>query len=201
MRWSVCGRQYFNISSKGSHTSDFISLTVMLLHIHRQSWFVFLFLWNYDCFATMQTVCFSFPSYFFSSSFLQFMTSVLTWADYYTVSDCSCQSVQRAEVMFFATTVGKIMIDDLLQSFCSVSVRENQYNNMECGGGWPWCLRSAMRCCPFKWKAGVYLMQGHAGPALSQLMVLLMKQGYNNWVFYYLGSNVKCLILNRIFRL
>lgn len=59
------------------------------------------------------------------------MTSALTWADYYTVSDCSCQSVQRAEVMFFTTTVGMIMIDDLLQSFCSVSVRENQHNKIK----------------------------------------------------------------------
>lgn len=70
MRWSVRGRQYFNISSKGSHTSDFISLTVMLLHIHRQSWFVFLLLWNYDCFATLQTVYFSFPLFFSFSFYL-----------------------------------------------------------------------------------------------------------------------------------
>lgn len=59
------------------------------------------------------------------------MTSALTWAGYYTVSDCLCQSVQRAEVMFFRTTVGKIMIDDLLQSFCSVSVSENQHNKIK----------------------------------------------------------------------
>lgn len=59
------------------------------------------------------------------------MTSVLTWADYYTVSDFSCQSVQRAEVMFFTTTVGEIMIDDLLLSFCCVSVRENQHNKIK----------------------------------------------------------------------
>lgn len=142
------GRQYFNISSKGSHTSDFISLTVMLLHIHRQSWFVFLLLWNYNCFATLQTVCFSFPSFSFSFSFYltQFMTSALTWAGYYTVSDSWCQSVQRAEVMLFRTTVGKIMIDDLLQSFCSVSVRENRHNkikSMEVAGHdvWgQWCI-------------------------------------------------------------
>lgn len=38
------------------------------------------------------------------------------------------------------------------------------------------------RYCPFKWKAGVYLMQGHAGPAVSHLMVILMKRVHNNWV-------------------